>query len=62
MTSPVVRVVRGEPTAEEIAALIAVLAAVPTVAAPTQRTESAWWRSGLPAGAPRSWRDGRLTR
>ena len=55
MTTPVARIVRGEPTAEELAALIAVLAARPTTSAPTRRPESAWWRSGLPASTPRNW-------
>lgn len=55
MTTPMARIVRGEPTAEELAALIAVLAARPRATAPTRRPESAWWRSGLPASTPRSW-------
>ncbi|WP_117215746.1 acyl-CoA carboxylase subunit epsilon [Allorhizocola rhizosphaerae] len=54
------RIEKGTPTAEEIAALVGVLAGLPpssTSEAP--RPVSAWWRSGLPA--PRgSWRESAL--
>jgi hypothetical protein len=41
--TPYLRVVRGEPTAEELAALVAVLAARSAVAAPPPpRPRSAW--------------------
>jgi hypothetical protein len=39
--TPSLRVVRGEPTAEELAALVAVLAARPA-APPPRRLSSAW--------------------
>lgn len=60
----VIRVVRGTPTAEEVAALVAVLSARPVAAAP-DRPVSHWWRSGLPgvpgAGAG-AWRASGLPR
>lgn len=62
MTAPVVRIVRGEPTPEEVAALVAVLAGRPVLVSPQQRPESAWWRSGLPAVGARDWRDTALPR
>ena len=40
--TPYLRVVRGEPTAEELAALVAVVAARAAVAAPPPRVRSAW--------------------
>jgi hypothetical protein len=55
MTTPVVRIVRGEPTPEEIAAVLAVLARPSAPAAEPVPAESAWWRSGLPTGPARSW-------
>ncbi|MDI1459919.1 acyl-CoA carboxylase subunit epsilon [Catellatospora sp. KI3] len=44
-----IRIERGVPTAEEVAALVAVLSARPVVAPATSEPVSAWWRSGLPA-------------
>nr|WP_155389022.1 acyl-CoA carboxylase epsilon subunit [Catellatospora paridis] len=46
---PVVRIERGPPTAEEVAALVAVLSARPAGAPAPAAEGSAWWRSGLPA-------------
>jgi acyl-CoA carboxylase epsilon subunit len=40
--APFLRVVRGEPTAEELAALVAVLAARSAAPAPARRPRSAW--------------------
>ena len=40
--TPYLRVVRGEPTAEELAALVAVLAARAAVAPPPPRVRPAW--------------------
>lgn len=60
MDSPLLTVVRGEPTAEELAALIAVLAAraVPTAAPPAARPP---WRDpagrlGVTRRGPLAWR------
>ena len=59
--TPYLRVVRGEPTAEELAALVAVLAARSAAAAPAPRPRSAWAdparRLGLTARpGPGGWR------
>lgn len=62
MTAPIMRIVSGDPTPEEIAALVAVLAGRPALVAPQQRPESAWWRSGQPAVGARHWRDTALPR
>ncbi|GHJ50286.1 hypothetical protein Cs7R123_76280 [Catellatospora sp. TT07R-123] len=43
-----IRIERGVPTAEELAALVAVLSARPGVAPATPDAASDWWRSGLP--------------
>ena len=53
-----VSVVRGEPTPEEVAALVAVLSATAgNAAAPaTTLATSAWARSGRPSRIPASWR------
>jgi hypothetical protein len=53
---PLIRVVRGVPTAEELAALVGALAvrSRPAVAL-TPKAASAWARSGRPAG-PGGWR------
>jgi hypothetical protein len=57
---PYLRVVRGEPTPEELAVLVAVLAtrSVPAAAAP--RVRSAWAdparRLGVPRPGPGAWR------
>jgi hypothetical protein len=40
--TPYLRVVRGQPSAEELAALVAVLAVRSAVAAPASRSRSAW--------------------
>ena len=59
--TPYLRVVRGEPTAEELAALVAVLAARSAATAPAPRPRSAWAdparRLGLTAQpGPGAWR------
>jgi acyl-CoA carboxylase epsilon subunit len=59
--TPYLRVVRGEPTAEELAALVAVLAARSAAPAPAPRLRSAWAdparRLGLTHRAgPGAWR------
>ncbi len=58
---PVLRVVRGEPTAEELAALVAVVTARAAAAPPETTPRSAWTdRSRLvrrcPAAGPGAWR------
>ncbi|WP_412737473.1 acyl-CoA carboxylase subunit epsilon [Krasilnikovia sp. MM14-A1259] len=60
----VFRVTRGEPTAEEIAALVTAL--VSRSAAPAGQTSrigtSAWIRSARPSGRSGSWRESALPR
>ncbi|MGI5525469.1 acyl-CoA carboxylase subunit epsilon [Micromonospora sp. CA-259024] len=59
---PLFRVVRGVPTAEELAALVgAIVVRSRPAAAPEPATASAWARSGRPAG-PRGWRAAGLPR
>lgn len=55
--APTFTVVRGTPTAEELAAVIGVLVSVAnTPAAPAAAPAvSAWWASGLPV-RPKNWR------
>jgi hypothetical protein len=58
---PLLRIVRGEPTAEELAALVAVVTARATAAPPQTAAGSAWTdRSRLvrqsPAPGPGAWR------
>jgi hypothetical protein len=54
------RIVRGDATAEEVAALVAVLASRPAAAAATSEPDSAWARpvprAPLPAPGPGAWR------
>ena len=62
---PVIRIERGTPTAEEVAALVAVLSARPATASAPAAEVSAWWRSGLPAvtaAGPGAWRRSGLPR
>ncbi|WP_144122203.1 acyl-CoA carboxylase subunit epsilon [Catellatospora sichuanensis] len=62
---PVIRIERGTPTAEEVAALVAVLSARPAAAPAPPAEVSAWWRSGLPpvtAAGPGAWRRSGLPR
>ncbi|GAA2361632.1 hypothetical protein Cme02nite_43380 [Catellatospora methionotrophica] len=62
---PVIRIERGTPTAEEVAALVAVLSARPASGAVPPAEVSAWWRSGLPAvtaAGPGAWRRSGLPR
>jgi hypothetical protein len=55
---PLVRVVRGAPTPEELAALVTVLAARSTTADedPRKTSMTPWVRSARPAAGPGSWR------
>ncbi len=62
-----IRVIRGTPTAEELAALVGVLFARPRAAATAPApTPSLWRASGLPATPPRAgrgaWRASSLRR
>jgi len=61
---PLVRVVRGTPTPEEVAALVGVLLSRFTTAnAKTSRPSmDAWVRSARPYAGPRSWRESGLPR
>ncbi|NUR72272.1 MAG: acyl-CoA carboxylase subunit epsilon [Hamadaea sp.] len=60
--SPVITVVHGNPTAEQVAALVGALVSLAPAAAPVVEPQrSAWWASGLPAG-PRGWRESGLPR
>ncbi len=57
---PTITVLRGNPSAEEVAALVgALLTRVRHEPAPSTRTRSAWWASGLPGGS-RGWRESGL--
>ena len=47
-----IRVDKGDPTPEELAALVAVLLSVPASTSEAPPV-SAWWRSGLPVRKPR---------
>ncbi|WP_234587403.1 acyl-CoA carboxylase subunit epsilon [Micromonospora sp. MH99] len=59
---PLFRVVRGVPTAEELAALVgAVIARSRPAATPAPAATSAWARSGRPA-RPDTWRASGLPR
>ncbi|MEU5783718.1 acyl-CoA carboxylase subunit epsilon [Micromonospora lupini] len=59
---PLFRVVRGVPTAEELAALVgAVIMRSRPAAAPAPAATSAWARSGRPAGRT-TWRASGLPR
>jgi hypothetical protein len=59
---PLVSIVRGTPTDEELAALVAVLSAASTTAnANTPRPSmSAWSRAARPSMGPASWRTSTL--
>ncbi|MFU8852119.1 acyl-CoA carboxylase subunit epsilon [Micromonospora sp. SL1-18] len=65
---PLFRIVRGVPTAEELAALVgAIVARVRPAAAPAPAAASQWARSARPAGAalvagPGAWRASGLPR
>lgn len=50
-----IRIDRGSPTPEELAALIGVLAAWPASTSEPKAEPSMWWRSGLPT-ARTGWR------
>lgn len=58
---PLIRVVRGVPTAEELAALVGAIIIRSRPAAPAPATASAWARSGRPGGS-RGWRAAGLPR
>jgi len=66
-TRPALRIVRGNPTPEEVAALVAVLTARRTAAAPARRPRSLWTdrapllRRPLHPG-PHAWRASALPR
>jgi hypothetical protein len=53
--APIIRIVRGAPTAEEIAALLGVLS-LRRAAPPASAEVSRWARSGRPGGG--TWRPG----
>ncbi|MCP2325457.1 hypothetical protein HDA40_003964 [Hamadaea flava] len=58
----VITVVRGNPTAEQVAALVGALLSTTVTPAPEPAQQrSAWWASGLP-GRPRGWRESGLPR
>ncbi|GID25292.1 acyl-CoA carboxylase subunit epsilon [Paractinoplanes brasiliensis] len=63
-TEPLVSVVRGEPAAEELAALVTVLlsASSKVDVTPPAPPASAWARSARPSMTPRSWRASALPR
>jgi hypothetical protein len=52
---------RGNPTPEELAALVGVLAGWPVSTSEPPARGSAWWRSGLPTRR-RDWRESGLPR
>lgn len=54
------RITAGNPSAEELAALCAVLAATPSDSAPPRRPRSAWTDPARRLGVQRSWRDSTL--
>ena len=61
---PLVRVVRGTPTPEEVAALVGVLVSRSMTADTTVSLPSisAWERSARPYAGPASWRESTLPR
>ncbi len=61
---PLVRVLHGAPAAEELAALVIVLAGLSTRTDPRPRPAptSTWTRSARPAAPPASWRASGLPR
>ncbi|MET7710118.1 acyl-CoA carboxylase subunit epsilon [Micromonospora sp. NPDC005413] len=62
---PLFRVVRGVPTAEELAALVGAIIVRSRPTTPAPATASAWARSGRPAGlsaGPGAWRSAALPR
>lgn len=56
-----IRIERGNPTAEEVAALIGVLSSLPSSTSERRRKPGLWWRSGLPTAHP-GWRESALFR
>ncbi|MCA2219321.1 acyl-CoA carboxylase subunit epsilon [Jidongwangia harbinensis] len=61
---PLVRVLRGAPTAEEVAALLGALASrsINTTEPAPENSRTAWTRSALPTHGATSWRDSGLPR
>ncbi len=64
---PLLRVVRGTPTAEELAALVGVICAIPAPPAAPPAIPSRWRTSARPAGpalrpGPGAWRASALPR
>jgi hypothetical protein len=59
---PLVSVLRGAPTPEELAALVGALLtrSTPTNANGPEKITTAWTRSARPAATPASWRDSHL--
>ncbi|WP_203912928.1 acyl-CoA carboxylase subunit epsilon [Rhizocola hellebori] len=55
------RIDRGSPTPEEIAALIGVIVSLPSSTSEPAQQPSLWWRSGLPVTRA-GWRESGLTR
>jgi hypothetical protein len=64
LPEPFIRVIRGTPTPEELAALVGVVIARsrPALAGPPQPTASAWTLSARPGGGRSSWRASGLPR
>jgi len=60
---PLVRVVRGTPTAEEVAALVGALVSRSTAtdSRPAPPSTSTWARSARPGARPTSWRTSGLS-
>ncbi len=56
-----VRITRGNPTAEEIAALVGVLGGWSSSTSESSPRPSVWWRSGLP-DVKNDWRESGLPR
>ena len=63
-TERLVSIIRGRPAADELAALVAVLASRSSMmdAAPPRPAVSAWTRSARPSTGPASWRASGLPR
>jgi len=53
-----IRVEKGDPTPEELAALVGMLLSTASSTSEPPQEVSAWWRSGLPVRRPRWWQSG----